>query len=84
MPLPPFSHTRATGRATPLSALPRPAPEINLLVTGPSPPKRARKDKGPNWSPREIVVLIAARREQYLRELDTIDGRDLMTPDTNK
>ena len=84
MPLPPFSQTRATGRAMPLSALPRSAPEINPLVTGPSPPKRARKDRGPNWSPQEIVVLIAARREQYLRELDTVDGRDLMTPDTSK
>lgn len=78
MSLPHFSQTRATCRAMPLSALPRSALEINPLVTGPSPPKRARKDRGPNWSPQEIVVLIATRREQYLRELDTVDGRDLI------
>ena len=60
------------------------APEINPLVTGPSSPKQARKDRGPNWSPQEIAILITARREQYLRELDTVDGRDLVTPDTSK
>ena len=28
--------------------------------------------------------MIAAKREMYLQELDTIDGRDLMTSETSK
>jgi len=49
-----------------------------------NPPKRARKDQGPNWLPQEISALIAVKREMFLEELDTVDERDLMTPKTNK
>jgi hypothetical protein len=45
---------------------------------------RARKDRQPNWSPLEISILIAAKREQYFEELDAIDRCDLMNPDATK
>jgi hypothetical protein len=45
---------------------------------------RPRKDRQPNWSLLEISALIAAKREQYFEELDTIDGRDVMNPDATK
>ena len=61
----------------------RPAP-VPSQSTGPSRAKRARKDRGPNWLPQEVFALIAAKRGMYLEELDTVDGRDLMTPDTSK
>lgn len=47
-------------------------------------PKRARKDRGPNWLPQEIFFLIEAKRDMYLEELDTVDGRDLMMSDNTK
>ena len=55
-----------------------------ITPPGASQAKRARKDRGPNWLPQEILLLIRAKREQYLKELDTVDGRDLMTPDNRK
>lgn len=59
-------------------------PPTTPTAPGRSPAKRARKDRGPNWLPQEIAALIAAKREMCLQELDTIDGRDLMTPETSK
>jgi hypothetical protein len=46
--------------------------------------KHARKDRGPNWLPQEIAALIVAKREMFLEELDTNDGRDLMNLDSTK
>ena len=63
--------------------LPYPALTANQQ-TGPSQSKRAQKDRGPNWSSQEILALIAAKREMFLEDLDTIDGRDLMTPKNTK
>ena len=54
------------------------------VVANPSQSKRARKDRGPNWTPQEILILISAKRDMFLEDLDTIDGRDLMTPDNTK
>jgi hypothetical protein len=71
-------------RATGVSALPRAPPAHELLAAEPSPPKKARKDRGPNWLPQEIAALIAVKREHYMQELDTIDERDLMIPKTSK
>jgi hypothetical protein len=47
-------------------------------------PKRARKDRSPNWLPQEITALISAKRDMFLEELDSVDGRDLMNPDSSK
>jgi hypothetical protein len=47
-------------------------------------PKRARKDRGPNWLPQEITAFISAKRDMFLEELDSVDGRDLMNPDSSK
>ena len=71
---------------------PRPSPSPSRPVStapapqlaGPSQSKRARKDRGPNWSSQEIIALIAAKRIMFLEEVDTIDGRDLMTPENTK
>ena len=46
--------------------------------------KRARKDRGPNWSSQEVLALINAKHEMFLEDIDTIDGRDLMTPENTK
>ena len=46
--------------------------------------KRTRKDRGPNWTQQEILILISTKREMFLEEQDTIDGRDLMTSDNTK
>lgn len=32
----------------------------------------------------EVLALISAKREMFLEELDVVDGRDLMTPETTK
>lgn len=79
---PPYAPNRFVPRTGAIARVARPPP----LSTPPgtSPAKRARKDRGPNWLPQEILVLIRAKREMYLEELDTIDGRDLMTPDNTK
>ena len=82
--LPPLAQGRPASRGPTVTAVPRAPPALNSSAPGPSPPKRARKDRGPNWLPQEIAALIAAKREMYLQELDTVDGRDLMTPETSK
>ena len=46
--------------------------------------KRARKDRGPNWTPQEVSALVNAKRNMFLEELDIVDGRDLMTPEAMK
>lgn len=55
----------------------------NTLVDS-SQTKQARKDRRPNWLPKEIFFLLVAKRDMYLEELEIVDGRDLMTPDTSK
>ncbi|KAG0594510.1 hypothetical protein M758_UG083900 [Ceratodon purpureus] len=79
---PPYALNRPVHRPGGMAALGRPPPVST--PPGPSQAKRARKDRGPNWLPQEILVLIRARREMYLEELHTVDGRDLMTADTTK
>lgn len=71
------------GRSTPSLGVPRPAPSASAVPTS-GPSKRARKDRGPNWLPSEVFALISAKREMFLEELDTVDGRDLMTPESSK
>lgn len=79
-------------RGRPIPTAPRAAPPVVgvprpslVSVTDPAhQPKRARKDRGPNWLPQEIFFLIEAKRDRYLEELDTVDGRDLMTSDSTK
>ena len=46
--------------------------------------KRAQKDCVPNWSSQEVLALINAKREMFLEDIDTINGRDLMTPENTK
>jgi hypothetical protein len=45
---------------------------------------KARKDRQPNWSAQEISALIGAKRELYLKEIDVVDGCDLVNPDASK
>lgn len=74
---------RVGGAGRGLIGMPRAAPPSSAPACS-SQAKRIRRDRGPNWNPQEIFVLIAAKREMYLQDLDAIDRRDLMTPDTNK
>ncbi|KAG0597304.1 hypothetical protein M758_UG326700 [Ceratodon purpureus] len=69
--------------AIPVPAVTRPSMQTSG-VSGPSQAKRARKDRGPNWLPTEVFALISVKCDMYLEELDTIDGRDLMTRDSSK
>ena len=43
-----------------------------------------QKDHGSNWLLAEVLALVDARRSQFLEDLDAIDARDLMTPDSTK
>ena len=45
---------------------------------------QCRKDRDPNWTREEILVLVKAKREEYFEELDIIDTRDLMASDVSK
>ena len=67
----------------PSAACARPA-SATILQGNSSQSKRAKKDRGPNWTPQEILLLISAKRDMFLEDLDTVDGRDLMTPDHSK
>lgn len=77
-----FVQNRPLGRGRGTVGVARAAPTPVTAVA--SQPKQARKDRGPNWLPQEIFFLIEAKRDMFLEELDTVDGRDLMTPDTTK
>ena len=46
--------------------------------------KRPRKDRAANQLVPKMLVLIHAKRQQHIEETNTIDKRDLMTPDITK
>ena len=46
--------------------------------------RRPRRDRGPNWNMQEMLALVAAKRDEYMGEVDTVDARDLMEPDVTK
>jgi hypothetical protein len=46
--------------------------------------RRPRRDRGMNWNLHEMLVLVVAKREEFMDELDTVDARDLMDPDVTK
>ena len=46
--------------------------------------QKARRDRRPNWSLNEMIALVDAKREEFLEELDAIDGRDLMDSEVTK
>ena len=64
-------------------ALPAPTPRSTTALTS-VPAKRARKDRGPNWLPQEVMALVNAKREMHLEEMDTVDARDFMNADSRK
>jgi hypothetical protein len=45
---------------------------------------RARQDRGLNWNLGEVSVLVLAKRDLYLVELDVVDRRELIVPETTK
>jgi hypothetical protein len=77
------SQQRSGAPPRPPPGMPRPAPPSNSASI-PSPAKRARKDRGPNWNSMEISALIQAKRHLFLEELEAVDGRHLMNPDASK
>jgi hypothetical protein len=46
--------------------------------------QKARRDRRPNWSLNEMIALVDAKRNEFLEELDAIDGRDLMDSEVTK
>ena len=40
--------------------------------------QKARRDRRPNWSLNEMIALVDAKRDEFLEELDAIDGCDLI------
>ena len=46
--------------------------------------KQPRKERGSNWSAQEVHALVSAKREVFLRELNTVHVRHLMTSDMTK
>ena len=80
--LPSFQHLHPMPSGRGITDSPRPAPPAPPAV--PNNNKRARKDRGPNWSLNEIFALITAKREMFLQETDVVDGRDLMIPDSTR
>ena len=52
--------------------------------SGPNEPKRARKDRGPNWTTHEVFILIQAKRNMHLQEIEVVDPRVLMVPEQRK
>ena len=82
-PLLAVHHNRPVLPSRPSAARARPASAATLQGNA-SQSKRARKDRGLNWTPQEILLFIAAKRDMFLEDLDTVDGRDLMTPDHSK
>ena len=69
--------------ARPAPASPAPTPRSTTATTS-IPAKRARKDRGPNWLPQEVMALVNAKQEMHLEEMDTVDARDLMNADSRK
>jgi hypothetical protein len=51
--------------------------------TGEPSPKQ-QQNRGPNWSMYEMLALVNAKRDEFLEELDAIDGRDLMHSEVTK
>ena len=48
------------------------------------PSQKARRDRSPNWSLNEMLALVDAKRDEFIEELDCIDGRDLMESEVTK
>ena len=46
--------------------------------------QKARRDRRPNWSLNEMIALVDAKRDEFLEELDVIDGRDIMDSEVTK
>ncbi|KAG0574661.1 hypothetical protein KC19_VG281000 [Ceratodon purpureus] len=60
----PYAFSRPAQRPGAMAGIARPPPAITS--PGASQAKQGRKDRGPNWLPQKILVLIRAKREQYL------------------
>jgi hypothetical protein len=54
------------------------------ISTPPTCSTKAIKDHQPNWSQYKIYVLIVAKMELFLEELDIVDGLDFMHPKASK
>ena len=67
----------------PTTRAPHPGASPNASTPS-NPPKRAKKDRGPNWLPQEVTALLNAKRDMFIEELETADPCDLMNPDCTK
>lgn len=48
------------------------------------PSQKQQRNRGPNWSMHEMLALVNAKRDEFLEELDAVDGRDLMHSEVTK
>jgi hypothetical protein len=46
--------------------------------------QNARRDRRPNWSLNKMVAIVGAKRDEFLEELDAIDGRGHMDSEVTK
>jgi hypothetical protein len=53
-------------------------------AAGPSRAVKLRKERDPNWAFLEMMTLAAAKRDEFLNELDVVDQRELMDPESSK
>ena len=46
--------------------------------------QKARRDRRPNWSINKMIALVDTKRDEFLEELDAVDGRDLIDSEVTK
>ena len=46
--------------------------------------QKTLRGRRPNWNLNEMIALVDVKREEFLEELDFIDGRDLMDSEVTK
>jgi hypothetical protein len=51
-------------------------------AVGPS--RKSRKERASNWSVLEILDMVAAKKQEFLEDIEVEDARDLMYPDQTK
>jgi hypothetical protein len=51
---------------------------------GGGPSRKCRKERASNWSALEILDMVAAKRQEFLEDIEVEDARELMHPEQTK
>lgn len=62
--------------ALPLQCIVGASSQLHQFLRGNIP--KPRHDRRPNWSLPEMLALVDAKCEEFIEELDVVDGWDLM------